>query len=159
MKKNFKKLAALLVVSAFAVSASASETFNDTAQVISSTPQFAQSGGCNNGQNRGSEGSSINAGSILGAVVGGAVGHQLKGNQQTTATALGAAVGAITGNNLAKQQGSSSNYGDCGGGQITGYKVTYVYHNIEKTELMQSEPGQTIPVRVMIDFRAQQNRY
>lgn len=44
--------------------------------------------------------SSINAGSILGAVVGGAVGHQLKGNQQTTATALGAAVGAMTGNSI-----------------------------------------------------------
>lgn len=60
---------------------------------------------------RGSDNQLINAGTVLGGLAGGVVGHQIgSGRGKTAATVVGAIGGAVVGNEIEKKQVQSTRY-------------------------------------------------
>lgn len=119
---------------------------------------------------RGSSG----AGTVLGAIIGGVVGHQF-GNStggRDHGTAAGAVVGGLIGNSIENdntdsgyRRASSRDYGQVeripvtrdvqrcnvvseSRDEIRGYDVRYRYHDREYTTRLAYDPGPTMPVNV-----------
>ncbi|MGL4230139.1 MAG: glycine zipper 2TM domain-containing protein [Casimicrobium sp.] len=116
----------------------------------------------------------VGAGTILGAVIGGVVGHQFGNSSRGRdhGTVAGAVVGGIVGNSIENSQPrtySANNYDPqparvdyapetrsvqrCetvneSREEISGYNVTYRYNGRDYTTRMPYDPGQTINVRV-----------
>jgi uncharacterized protein YcfJ len=114
----------------------------------------------------------IGAGTILGAVIGGVVGHQFgnSGRGRDHGTVAGAVVGGIVGNSIENSQPRGTDNYDpqparvdytpetrtvqrCqtvndSREQISGYNVTYRYNGRDYQTRMAYDPGQTLNVRV-----------
>lgn len=104
------------------------------------------------------------ASTLLGAIIGGVVGHQIgSGRGNDAATAAGAMIGAVVGNQNAQQRYA----GPVGATEysrpiercttrnsqhqeqrIDGYNVVYRYHGQKYSTQMPYDPGRTIRVRV-----------
>jgi hypothetical protein len=103
-------------------------------------------------------------GTLLGALIGGALGNQVgKGDGRTAATVAGAVIGGAVGNKIDREHDSSAyTYRDdsgvvrrcrtvSDGGRFGGYDVTYRYAGQSYHALMNYRPGRTM--RVMVDVR------
>jgi len=116
-------------------------------------------------------GDSTANGTLLGALIGGAVGNQVgKGDGRTAATIAGAVIGGAVGNNVDRNHDSSGaySYRDQSGivrrcrqvsdndGRFGGYDVTYRYAGQTYHALMNYRPGRTM--RVMVQVRPQFER-
>ena len=107
-------------------------------------------------------------GTIIGALIGGALGNQVgKGDGRTAATVAGAVIGGAIGNNVDRNHtaGYADEYRDqsgvvrkCrqvsdNGGRFGGYDVTYRYAGQTYHALMNYRPSRTM--RVMVQVRPQ----
>jgi len=120
-------------------------------------------------------GDSTANGTLLGAVIGGALGNQVgKGDGRTAATVAGALIGGKIGHDVDARNDSSSAYeyrGDNGivrrcrtvsdGGRFGGYDVTYRYAGQSYHALMNYRPGRTMAVMVQVrpQFEGVASRY
>ena len=175
------RIAIASILALGATSALASETFTDRARVVSVTPITERipvaREQCWNDRQRGYEerrvtrsdtGAAIGPGTVLGAIVGGVLGHQVgSGRGNDAATAGGAVVGGLLGNQI-DRQGTS-------GGRVTevervpvdrtvercrvvnevrearvGYDVRYSYGGREFTTRMDRDPGRNLRVSVSL---------
>lgn len=111
-------------------------------------------------------GDSTANGTLLGALVGGALGNQVgKGDGRKAATVAGAVIGGVVGNNIDRNHDSGGyEYRDnsgtirrcrtvSDGGRFGGYDVTYRYAGQTYHALMNTRPGRTM--RVMVQVRPQ----
>lgn len=97
------------------------------------------------------------AGTVIGAVAGGLLGHMVGGGRGNTLTTVaGAAGGGYVGNRIeaSHQQGqvTSSVQRTCStvsnpGGTIIGYDVRYVYNGVTRTVRMDHDPGDRVQVQ------------
>jgi uncharacterized protein YcfJ len=97
---------------------------------------------------------------LLGAVLGGVLGHAVTHKNQPVGTAIGAVVGGAIGYNIAKQnaQPQYATYGTqevCNTvndtheeQRISGYQVRYEYLGQRYTTMTSNPPGSTVRVRV-----------
>ncbi|MEQ1518100.1 MAG: beta/gamma crystallin-related protein [Usitatibacteraceae bacterium] len=103
-------------------------------------------------EDRGRPGESNAGGAVLGAIIGGVLGHQVGGGRgRDAATAGGAVAGALIGGNA--QGGGSSTYSrdvqrckTVDSGRPAYWDVTYNYRGVEHRIQMSSAPGNTILV-------------
>jgi uncharacterized protein YcfJ len=108
-------------------------------------------------------GDSTTNGTLLGAVIGGALGNQVgQGNGRTAATVAGAVIGGKIGHDVdARNDSSAYEYrgGDnivrrcrtvSDGGRFGGYDVTYRYAGQNYHALMNYRPGRTMAVMVQV---------
>lgn len=94
---------------------------------------------------------------VLGAIIGGVVGHQFgSGRGRDAATVAGTVIGASIGHSSAVQAAGSETrdvkrcevrYERSWEEQIDGYRVTYVYRGREYTTRMPYDPGSSVRVR------------
>jgi hypothetical protein len=111
-------------------------------------------------------GDSTANGTLLGALIGGALGNQVgKGDGRTAATVAGALIGGKIGHDVdARNDSSAYTYRDdsgvtrrcrtvSDGGRFGGYDVTYRYAGQNYHALMNYRPGRTM--RVMVQVRPQ----
>jgi uncharacterized protein YcfJ len=167
MKEKCSQLAFVLVL-AGAATAAAAVDFDDTARVVSVTPQYEQVNypqqECHTEyvpvQRQPSRGM---GGSIVGGIAGGILGNQVGGGSgRSVATAAGAIAGAIVGDRME----NSNNAGvteqqpvrqcrtvDNWQTRANGYAVTYEYHGHTYTSLMPYDPGERLRVRVAVTPR------
>ena len=115
-------------------------------------------------------GDSTANGTLLGALIGGALGNQVgKGDGRTAATVAGAVIGGTVGNRIDRDHDSTTAYqyrDESGvvrrcrtvsdGGRFGGYDVTYRYAGQTYHALMNYRPGRTM--RVMVQVRPQFER-
>jgi uncharacterized protein YcfJ len=97
------------------------------------------------------------AGTAIGAVVGGLVGHQIGGGKgRTLATVAGAVGGGYAGNRIEasrqKPQVTTSVERQCDtvnntSSKIVGYDVRYVYNGVTRTVRMDHDPGDRVQVQ------------
>ena len=97
------------------------------------------------------------AGTAIGAVVGGLVGHQVGGGKgRTLATVAGAVGGGYAGNRIEasrqKPQVTTSVERQCDtvnntSSKISGYDVRYVYNGVTRTCRMDHDPGDRVQVQ------------
>ncbi len=97
------------------------------------------------------------AGTAIGAVVGGLVGHQVGGGKgKTLATVAGAVGGGYAGNRIEasrqKPQVTTSVERKCdtvsnSSSKIVGYDVRYVYNGVTRTVRMDHDPGDRVQVQ------------
>ena len=164
-------------------------TFGDVAQVLSSTPVYSTEASprqeCWNepvstyehrrtyrdgpeytrADNRGG----IGAGTVLGAIIGGVVGHQFGGTSgaRDKATGAGAIIGGLIGNSVDNDSGYRTASRDVyeervpvtrdvrrcktvtdTEQRVVGYDVRYQYNGREFTTRLPYDPGPTMPVNV-----------
>ena len=108
-------------------------------------------------------------GTLLGVLIGGALGNQVgKGDGRTAATIGGAVIGGAIGNHVARENDRYDEYRDDSGvvrrcrivtsyndnGVVTGYNVTYRYAGQYYHAVTNYNPGRTI--RVVVDVRPQE---
>ena len=127
------------------------------ARVVQSTPVYAQGGSheeCWNEETHHYEHSRA-AGTILGAIAGGVIGHQFGSSSggRDRGTAAGAIVGGIAGNQIARHHDESepSNEQRCrtvtdSGSDVVAYDVRYEYHGREFTTRLDHDPGRWLDV-------------
>lgn len=108
----------------------------------------------------GSGGGQSAAAPVLGAVVGGVLGHAVTSKNQPVGTAIGAVLGGALGYTVAKQnaQPQYTTYGTqevCSTVQdtheeqrISGYQVRYEYLGQRYVTITPNQPGNTVRVRV-----------
>lgn len=106
------------------------------------------------------EGGNSTAGTILGAVIGGVLGHTVgKGNGRTAATVAGAVAGGAVGNHVSN--GNEREYSTpetrCDQIQsvrnerrVVGYNVEYRYRGQVFSARLDYDPGERLRVRVMV---------
>ena len=97
---------------------------------------------------------------VLGAIVGGVIGHSFgKGNGRTATTAAGAAAGAVVGNNIARdgERGAPATERHCrivesasSPRHILAYDVEYRYRGELYTSRMNYDPGDRLRVRISV---------
>lgn len=107
-------------------------------------------------------------GTLLGVIIGGALGNQVgKGDGRKAATIGGAVIGGAIGNNIARDNDRYDQYRDDSGvvrrcrtvsdygydQRISGYNVTYRYAGQIYHAVTRYNPGRTI--RVVVDVRPQ----
>lgn len=131
----------------------------DTARVLESTPVYEATNvreECWNPRARAFElrreggRDSLADGTILGAIAGGVLGHQIDSG---AGTALGAILGGVVGNQIDRGHNrydqSDLDLSRCrrvveNSGNITGYDVRYVYRGQEYTTRMAHDPGRRL---------------
>lgn len=166
MKKTLICTSFLAVIGS--ISLAHANGFDDTARVISVTPQYEQVNhprqecvteyvSAPQTQERGM------AGSIIGGIAGGLLGNQVGGGSgKTVATAAGAIAGAIVGDRVGNQQaypGVSTqpvqrcHVVDNWQQRLNGYLVTYEYQGVTHTTVTSGHPGNRLPVRVSVSPR------
>jgi uncharacterized protein YcfJ len=139
----------------------------DTARVVDSTPVYASSNAreeCWNPRARVYEERRDNAGhdarvggTVIGAIAGGVLGHQVgSGHGNDAATVGGAILGGVIGNQVGRQHDSNQQtdldlsrcrrVGGGGTGNIVGYDVRYVYRGQEYNTRLAGDPGRRIRV-------------
>jgi uncharacterized protein YcfJ len=176
--------------------ADTSQSRRDVATVISAQPIYDGGGYANNGYQRqecwneqtnayddgyyrdsngrlyrnGTSGRDSNAnGTLIGALIGGALGNQAgKGDGRKAATVGGAVIGGLIGNKMDRNNDAGGNYDqyrDNAGvvrrcrmvsdndGQVSGYNVTYRYAGQTYRSVTRTRPGRTM--RVIVDVRPQ----
>lgn len=94
------------------------------------------------------------AGAVMGAIAGGAVGHNVGGGSgRAAATALGVIGGALLGNNIEGSSSQVQNVTHCTTqtfyeNRTVGYNVTYEYAGKQYTVQLPQDPGPTIRLQV-----------
>lgn len=146
---------------AFPVMASAETAYYDSAKVISVTQQTERVNyprqECRTEyvqETRPSENSVV--GAVVGGVAGGLLGGQVgKGTGQVVSAAVGAGVGAIVGDRVASASATNSSRPvercvtvDNWQTISQGYLVTYQYNGQNYTTVTDTDPGNTIRIRV-----------
>jgi len=135
-------------------------SWRDThARVIESTPVYAQGGTheeCWNEETKTYEHHGINAGTVLGAIAGGVIGHQIgSGRGNDVATAAGAIGGGIAGNRIernreerpsSEQRCRTVSDSEGATNQVVAYDVRYEYRGREFTTRLNHEPGRWLAV-------------
>ena len=166
IKMPVKMLIPALFSAVFALPAMANDQYNDTARVLSSTPQTErvnmprQECRTEYQQQSYSNGGNSVAGALIGGIAGGLLGNTIgRGNGRVAAAAVGAGVGAITGNSIANNQNGGGtrsvpvqNCYQVDNWQTvnSGYLVTYEYNGRTYTTVMNNQPGQYIDVNVAV---------
>jgi len=93
---------------------------------------------------RGQQQSNLNAGTVIGALVGGLVLNQVGGgNGKTAATAVGAAGGAVIGNDYYQSRNEPARSSGCEATyeqRIVGWNYTAQYNGIQVQGVMQRQP-------------------
>ena len=180
-----KTLLLAAMAAAFTSMGAFAETFTDSAAVTLVRPRMdripVNREECWSEQRRGYEerrvtrqdtGAPIGAGTVLGAIAGGVIGHQVgSGRGNDAATAAGAIVGGLVGNQIDRDQGNvrpPSQYTEVERRPVTrevercrtiqevrevpvGYEVHYRYGPREFVTQMPFDPGRR--VRVAVDIR------
>lgn len=119
-----------------------------TGQVCAQVPQQVQ------------QGSNINTGTILGAIVGGlALNRVGGGNGKMAATAIGTAAGAMVGNDMYHQGYGGSGQSQCQTTyeqRITGYSYVAQYDHIQVQGFMRRQPqiGEEVEIIIRSVFYA-----
>jgi uncharacterized protein YcfJ len=96
------------------------------------------------------------AGTVLGAVVGGALGNQVgRGDGRRAATIAGAVVGGAVGNNMAQNGGQVQTRcriveGETERREIVGYDVQYRFQGQIFSSRLDYDPGSRLRVRVSV---------
>lgn len=161
-----------VIVSLFclgAASVSAAAEFEDTARVLSATPQYEQINQphqeCRTEyvpvQQQKQRGL---AGVLIGGAAGGILGNQVgKGNGRTAATAIGAVTGAIVGDRIENSGNNESTTSeqavrncrtvDRWETRANGYAVTYEYRGRQYTSVMPNDPGERLRLHVSLTPR------
>jgi uncharacterized protein YcfJ len=130
------------------------------ARVIDSQPVYAQGGTheeCWNDDTRRYENhGGVNAGTVLGAIAGGVIGHQVgSGRGNDVATAAGAIGGGIAGNRIERNREDGPSDGqrcrtvsDSNGAanDVVAYDVRYEYRGREFTTRLNHQPGRWLAV-------------
>ena len=141
------------------------DSFGDTAQVLSSTPNYrtVMTQDCHTEDRQVMTQASADrpmGGSILGGIAGALLGSRFGGgNGRIAASAVGAVTGAVVGdrmqndgsNQQPQQQVSYQPTRVCNPIEqqvISGYNVTYQYAGHTGHTMTQQQPGDTIPVRI-----------
>ena len=95
----------------------------------------------------------VGAGTALGAVAGGVIGHQVgSGRGNDAATIGGALLGGLIGHEVEKGRNDrypDMDFGNCrtvAGRDLQGYDVRYAYNGQEYTTRMSSDPGRRLLV-------------
>jgi len=161
-----KMLVPALLSAVFTLPAMASDQYNDSARVLSSTPQTErvnmprQECRTEYQQQSYSNGGNSVAGALIGGIAGGLLGNTIgRGNGRVAAAAVGAGVGAIAGNSLANNQNGGGtrsvpvqNCYQVDNWQTVnaGYLVTYEYNGRTYNTVMNNQPGQYIDVNVAV---------
>ena len=161
-----KMLVPALLSAVFTLPAMASDQYNDSARVLSSTPQTErvniprQECRTEYQQQSYSNGGNSVAGALIGGIAGGLLGNTIgRGNGRVAAAAVGAGVGAIAGNSLANNQNGGGtrsvpvqNCYQVDNWQTVnaGYLVTYEYNGRTYNTIMNNQPGQYIDVNVAV---------
>ena len=165
MKINHAFATATFLCAPFLGAAHAAE-FDDTARVLSVTPQVEQFNHprqeCQTSyvqeQQRQSRGY---GGSVIGGIAGGLLGNQVgRGNGRTVATAAAAITGAIVGDRLENNQPAvvERPVQDCRRvdhweSRSNGYAVTYEYQGRRYTTVMPYDPGDRLRLHVSLSPR------
>src|SRR5262245_21712660 len=114
------------------------------------------------GYTTGGHGQQVAGHTILGAVIGAAIGHQIgSGQGRRAATAGGAVIGAAIGHQQGMRrygantppqpyivQRCETRYQEEWQERVDGYRVTYLYHGRRQVTEMPYNPGERIRVRV-----------
>lgn len=159
-------LATALFATLSAVPAMADDQYNDTARVLSVTPQtervnvprqecrteYQQQSYSNNNP-------SI-AGALIGGVAGGLLGNTIgRGNGRVAAAAVGAGIGALAGDRISNNNNVATTRSvpvqscyqvDNWQTVNSGYLVTYEYNGRTYSTVMNNNPGSTIDVNVAV---------
>lgn len=163
-----KMIVPALFTAAFALPAMATDQYNDTARVLSVTPQtervnvprqecrteYQQQSYSNGGER------SI-AGAVIGGIAGGLLGNTIgRGKGRIAAAAVGAGVGAIAGDRIGNQHNQVSSTRtvpvescyqvDNWQTVNTGYLVSYEYNGRNYTTVTSTHPGRYIDVNVAV---------
>ncbi|HEN46882.1 MAG TPA: glycine zipper 2TM domain-containing protein, partial [Mizugakiibacter sp.] len=103
------------------------------------------------------EGHSNTAETLLGAVIGGALGHTMgQGNGRRAATIGGAIIGGVMGNRMGSRPQSSSqtrcreNLNESPRRRIIGYDIEYRYHGDIYMSRLNYDPGDRLRIRINI---------
>lgn len=166
VKMPVKMLVPALLTAVFALPAMANDQYNDSARVLSSTPQTErvnmprQECRTEYQQQSYSNGGNSVAGALIGGIAGGLLGNTIgRGNGRIAAAAVGAGVGAIAGNSIANNQNGGGtrsvpvqNCYQVDNWQTVnaGYLVTYEYNGRTYTTVMNNQPGRYIDVNVAV---------
>jgi uncharacterized protein YcfJ len=128
------------------------------ARVIDSRPVYAQGGTheeCWNEETHSYEHHGINAGTVLGAIAGGVIGHQVgSGRGNDVATAAGAIGGGVVGSRIERNREDHPSseqrcrtVSDSGSGpDVVAYDVRYQYRGREFTTRLDHQPGRYLTV-------------
>lgn len=163
-----KLLVPTLLAATFAMPAVASDQYNDSARVISVTPQTERVNvprqECRTEyqqQSYSRGGDHSVAGAVIGGIAGGLLGNTIgRGNGRIAAAAVGAGVGALAGDRIGNNQNNtvstrsvpveSCYQVDNWQTVNSGYFVTYVYNGRTYSTVTSSHPGNTIDVDVTV---------
>lgn len=102
------------------------------------------------------DGRNIGAGTVVGAVIGGALGNQAgKGNGRKASTLAGAALGGAIGQRL--DRNTATNSGHCRTvtvdreeRRLLGYDVEYQYKGEKYMSRLDADPGNRVRIRVSV---------
>ena len=136
---------------------------DDYGRVLESRPLYAEGSGreeCwNNHSSRYEEvrrggDSKLNAGTAIGAVAGGVIGHQVgSGRGNTAATVGGALLGGLLGNRVHQDRADNGDYDmsrcrvlAARGAQPAGYDVRYEYRGQEYVARLDHDPGRYVKI-------------
>lgn len=131
----------------------------DRARVIDSRPVYGEAGSheeCWNEETKSYERHGIGAGSVIGAIAGGVLGHQIgSGRGNTAATAAGAIGGGVIGNRIERNRAErSDNRERCrtvrdesdNSRDVVGYDVRYRYQGHDYETYLDHDPGRSLVV-------------
>jgi uncharacterized protein YcfJ len=137
---------------------------NDTARVVETRPVYEASSRREECWNQRAghyeevrtdeHGRKIGAGTVIGAVAGGVIGHQVgNGRGNDVATGLGAVIGGLVGNKIDRDNSENKqddlDFSKCrvaSQGNIQGYDVRYNYRGNDYYTRMDRNPGPTLIV-------------
>lgn len=167
--KKFAYLGLAVFISVPALAGHNSHSRRDYAKVISATPVYKQVSVSRPEQECWTEtvayerdtGSNSATPTLLGAVIGGAIGHAVGRHDRRSGTAIGAVLGGSIGHDIGKSRaGKRVEYRDerrCETRQVThyedrlmGYDVTYRYRGEDYFTHMDRDPGKRIRVAVQV---------
>ncbi len=129
---------------------------DEHARVLESQPvSAAGQEECWNEQTRSYERRHIGAGTVIGAIAGGVIGHQFgSGHGNTAATAAGAIGGGLLGNRVDRNRADDEpsertrcrTVSDNGSNDVVAYDVRYEYQGREYTTRLDHDPGRWLEV-------------
>ncbi len=133
--------------------------WNDThARVLDARPVYVEGTThqeCWNEEHHRYESHGIGAGTVLGAIAGGVIGHQIgSGRGNDAATVAGAIGGGVIGNRIERERGDEEHPNGeqrCrtvadSGSAVVGYDVRYEYRGSDFTTRLDHEPGRWLLV-------------
>jgi uncharacterized protein YcfJ len=151
-----------MLATGFAVPAMAEHEYFDEARVIAVTPQTERvnypRAQCHTEYVRESVSSRSPVGAIIGGIAGGLLGSQVgKGNGRVAGAAVGAGVGAVVGDRMTSRETGYTTRPvehcatvDHWETVTSGYHVTYRYSGRDYTTFTDTDPGNTIRIKVAV---------